>query len=131
MIAPQMLAAGGALALVAGFAGGWTVRDWKADSDGLAAIAKAEKQRDRLQDRVDAAATQYEQWRASAQAGRVETRNTIQEIFRNAPTVPVECAAPDALVGLLDNQVDRANAAAGGQPVAALPGPSEATAPAD
>ena len=130
LIPPQFLAVGAAAALLAGFAGGWTVRDWKADSAALAAAQAADKAREALQGTIDANATQYEQWRAAQEPARLETRNTIREIFRDKP-IPVECAAPDALVGLLDRKAANASAAARGQPGPAVPDDRPAAAPAD
>lgn len=131
MIPPQLLIGGAAAAIVMGFLGGWTVRDWKADSAALAAAKAKEQMRDKMQAKVDAGSTRYEEWRASQEPGRVETRNTIREIFRNAPPVPAQCAAPDAFVGVLDNQTGRANAATLGQSGATVPAATEAAATAN
>lgn len=130
LIPPQFLAIGGAAALLAGFAGGWTVRDWKADSAALKAATAAQAARDALQTTIDANARQYEQWRAAQEPARLETRNTIREIFRDKP-IPAECAAPDALVGVLDRAAANASAAARGQPGPALPGDRTAAPAAD
>jgi hypothetical protein len=111
-------------ALVAGGLGGWTVRDWKADSDAIELIGKSDKLRDRLQAQTEASAEKYEQGRASAQPADRAGRDTIREIYRNAPPVPVECSIPDAVALVLDAARQRANAAAGGQSGAAVPGPS-------
>jgi hypothetical protein len=78
---------------------------------------------------VTISATRYEQWRAAQEPARIETRNTIREIFRDTP-VPAECAAPDALVGLLVDKASIANAAAVGQSGATMPTDSEPSASA-
>lgn len=130
LIPPQFLAVGAAAALLAGFAGGWTVRDWKADSAALKAATAAQAARDALQTTIDANSRQYEQWRAAQEPARIETRNTIREIFRDKP-IPAECAAPDALVGVLDRAAASASAAARGQPGPAVPGDPGATPAAD
>lgn len=125
MIPPVAYIAAGTLAL--GVLGGWTVRDWKADADALAAMKKAEKVQVQMQKRIDDQATEYEAFRASIEPARIESRNTIREIFRNVP-VSVDCAAPDPLRGLLAGQVARANAAASGESGITMsenPGPAE------
>lgn len=128
MIPPQALAIGGALAIAAGFLGGWTVRDWKADRDALAAVEKAERIRDKMQGKLDASAESYERGRAAEEPARLETRNTIREIYRDAPPVPVVCSIPDAAALVLENARQRANAAAAGQSGGPVPGP---TSPAE
>jgi uncharacterized protein YPO0396 len=107
-------------AVLAGVTGGWTVRDWKADADRAAAVKKAEKERAALQARVDAVSGEYEEFRNKQNIQRVETRNTIREIYRNVP-VRIDCAAPDPAIGLLEQRVQAANAAASGQLVEPLP----------
>lgn len=120
MIPPQLLAAGAAIAIVAGFLGGWTVRDWKADSDALEATQALIKAKDAGQAKVDAQAAKFETFRQSLEPARTETRNTLREIYRNVP-VPADCALrPDAL-GVLENARQRANAAASGQPSEPVP----------
>lgn len=121
MIPPQALAIGGALAIVAGFLGGWTVRDWKADSDALAAVKKTDQLRDKMQGKLDASADSYERGRAAAGPAQLETRNTIREIYRNAPPIPVVCSIPDDVAVLLENARQRANAAATGQSGGTVP----------
>jgi len=119
-----------AAALLLGLFGGWSVRDWKADADQLKEVQKREDVREKMQDKIDARATEYEQTRADNMSARVETTNTIREVYRNVE-VPAVCAAPDAVVGVLDRAVDRANSEAAGKPVAALPGAAEGPAAAD
>jgi hypothetical protein len=126
MIPPQALAIGGALAIAAGFLAGWTVRDWKADSDALAAVKKTDLLRDKMQGKLDASAENYERGRAAAAPAQLETRNTIREIYRNAPPVPVVCSIPDDVAVLLENARQRANAAAAGQSGGAVPVPAAA-----
>jgi hypothetical protein len=104
----------------AGFAGGWAVRSWKADAELKASYERLIEEKDRMQTRVDAASAKYEAARAELEPGKIETRNTIREIYRNVE-VPAECAAPAVTVGVLQSARDRANAAAAGKPSAALP----------
>ncbi len=126
MIPPQILAIGGGLALAAGFLGGWTVRDWKADSAALAAVEKADRLRDRMQGKLDAAADSYERARSAEAPAQLETRNTIREIYRNAPPVPVVCSIPDAAALVLENARQRANAAIAGESGGEVPGSAAA-----
>ena len=100
--------------LAAGVLGGWTVRDWKADADALAAVRKAERIQLEMQAKIDAKADEFEAFRATIEPARVESRNTIREIFRDVP-VRADCAPPAGAVSLLDGLVARANSAASGQ----------------
>lgn len=127
-MSPWLYGVGGA-ALAGAFAG-WTVRDWKADSELLAAneavqaayVAKAEAE--------SAAAIRYEalaqQIRASERSDRLE----IREIYRDVE-VPADCAVPDAGVSVLDNAIQRANAAATGQSLDPVPDTTEPADPID
>lgn len=114
----------------AGFAGGWVVRDWKADADAKASFERLITAKDQMQTKVDAASAKYEAARAALEPGKIESRNTIREIYRDVK-VPAECAAPAALVGVLETARDRANAAASGQSGAAVPAAAGNTKPAD
>lgn len=119
MTAPLWLY-GGAGALLVGALAGWTVRDWKADSDEAEAKEQAFTQYRALTDELADQSLAYE---ALAQSLRLEERRdreTIREIYRNVE-VPAECAAPAGAVSVLNNAVDRANAAATGQPVRTVP----------
>lgn len=121
-------AAGGCLLL--GVAGGWTVRDWKADADQHKAAEKAEKQRDVAQAELFRQAKAFEEWRQQQDVARVESRNTIREVFRNVP-VSADCAAPTAVFSLLDGKVAAANAAAAGQFTVSVPAAGAPAEPAD
>jgi len=113
-------ARGAAGALLVGVMGGWTVRDWKADSDALEAEEKAQA---RYEARVNDLAEQslrFEQLAQTIRASERTDRETIREIYRDK-VVPAECAVPLAGVSLLDNAVRDANAAASGKPRGELP----------
>lgn len=126
MIPPQLFAIGGGALLMAGLLGGWTLRDWKADADALAAQRAREALRVRMQSRIDAQAGRFERARQAIDLRRDQTRATIREIYHDIP-VPVDCALrPDAL-GVLEDARERANAAAAGQSGESVP----ATARAD
>jgi hypothetical protein len=110
----------GSGALLAGALGGWTVRDWKADSDELKAEEKAFTQYQALTEALADASLSYEALAQGIRANERTDRETIREIYRNVQ-VPAECAVPAAGVSVLDNAVREANAATTGKPVSALP----------
>ena len=112
--------------VVAGVLGGWTVRDWKADADALAAVRKTERIQAQMQAKIDAKATEFEAFRATIEPARVESRNTIREIFRDVP-VRADCAPPAGAVSLLDGLVARANSASSGQSGVTMSAPVEDT----
>ena len=111
---PVMLyALGGALIL--GAASGYKVRDWQCDAAFAKALEKAEKLRVKKQEVVDDVSQTYEAQRDQANVIATERTNTIREIYKTAPAVAADCAAPDALRGLLESSVRDANAAASGK----------------
>ena len=111
---PMMLyALGGALIL--GAASGYKVRDWQCDAAFAKALEKAEKLRVKKQEAVDDVSQTYEFERDQANVVSTERTNTIREIYKTAPAVAADCAAPDALRGLLEISVRDANAAASGK----------------
>lgn len=103
-------------ALVIGVASGYKVRDWQCDAAFAKALEKAEKLRVKKQEIVDDISQTYESQRDQANVVATERTNTIREIYKTAPAVPVDCAAPDALRRLLEGSVRDANAAATGKP---------------
>lgn len=111
----------GAGAFLAGALGGWTVRDWKADSDDKATVEALIKAKDEGYRKLGEQAASFEQWKAAQEPSKLETRNTIREIYKNAPPVPAECATPGAIVSVLEAARQRANTAVSGQSGAALP----------
>ena len=123
MINPLVLyTAGGAL--LVGVLGGWTIRDWKADSDQLAAVERANKAEKAAIAAVNKPAADYEQVLSDLRPREIETRNTIREVYRDVE-VPSDCAVPPAGVGVLDDARVRANAAATGEPSADVRGTAE------
>ena len=129
MINPLFLyTAGGALLI--GALGGWTVRDWKADSDQLAAVERANKAEKAAINAVYTPSEDYEQVLAYLRPREIETRNTIREVYRNVE-VPADCAVPAAGVGVLDDARLRANAAATGEPSPDVRGAAKAAQPAN
>jgi hypothetical protein len=124
---PIMLYALGG-ALIIGAASGYKVRDWQCDAAYAKALEKAEKLRVQKQEAVDNVSQTYESQRDQANVLATERTNTIREIYKTTPAVPVDCSAPDALRRLLESSVRDANAAATGKPSVAMPDASESTA---
>lgn len=106
--------AGGAL--IIGVASGYKVRDWQCDAAFAKALEKAEKSRAKKQEVVDDVSKTYEDERNQANVVATERTNTIREIYKTAPAVPVDCAGSDALRRVLEGGVRDANAAATGEP---------------
>jgi hypothetical protein len=79
-------------------------------------MEKAEKQRVKKQEVVDVISQTYETQRDKANGVATERTYTIREIYKTAPAVPVDCAAPDAVRRLLESSVRDANAASSGKP---------------
>ena len=124
---PIMLYALGG-ALIIGALSGYKVRDWQCDAAYAKALEKAEKLRAQKQEAVDNVSQTYESQRDQANVVATERTNTIREIYKTTPAVPVDCSAPDALRRLLESSVRDANAAATGKPSVAVPDASESTA---
>ena len=103
-------------ALIIGAASGYKVRDWQCDAAFAKALEKAEKLRVKKQEVVDNVSQTYEYERDQANVVATERTNTIREIYKTAPAVPVDCAGSDALHGLLEGSIRDANAAATGKP---------------
>jgi hypothetical protein len=57
-----------------------------------------------------------------------ERTNTIREIYKTAPAVPVDCAGSDALRRVLESGVSDANAATTGKPSSEVPDASKPAA---
>ena len=104
-----------AAALLTGALAGWTVRDWKADSDTLEAENKAHAQFVAMSQALADQSLQLEYTQQKLRDGERRDRETIREIYRNVQ-VSADCAVPDAAVSLLNNAIGRANAAAAGEP---------------
>ncbi len=123
MINPLILySAGGALLI--GALGGWTVRDWKADSQQLKQVERAHKAEKAAIAAVYAPSQEFENTLAALRPAQIETRNTIREIYRDVE-VPSDCAVPPAGVSLLEAARERANTSAAGEPSAELQQPAE------
>ena len=108
-------------ALLIGAASGYKVRDWQCDAAFAKALENAEKLRVKKQEVVDDVSKTYESERDQANVVATERTNTIREIYKTAPAVPVDCAGSDALRRVLESGVSDANAAASGKPSGPVP----------
>lgn len=106
-------------ALLLGLAAGWSVRDWKADSDQLEQVERANKAEKAAIAAVNQPSAALEQTLADLRPAQIEARNTIREVYRDVQ-VPTDCAVPAAGVSLLEAARERANAAAAGEPIPEL-----------
>ena len=94
---------------------GWKVRDWQCDAAYAAALEKAQKQRDEMQEKLDGISASYEAERDQANVVVGRTTREIREIYKTAPAVPVSCAVDPRVVGMLESSISGANAAATGK----------------
>jgi hypothetical protein len=117
---PMLLYAVGG-ALIIGAASGYKVRDWQCDAAYAKALEKAKKLRVKKQEVVDNVSQTYESERDQANVVATERTNTIREIYKTVPAAPADCAAPDAVRGLLESGVRDANAASSGKPSIEVP----------
>jgi signal transduction protein with GAF and PtsI domain len=105
--------AAGALAI--GVATGWTVKDWQCEAAYSKALEKADKQRQEMQGQIDEVSTLYQSERDKADGVVAGEKQTIREIYKTLPAVPVDCAPDVRIVRVLESSVNRANAAASGE----------------
>lgn len=113
-----------------GLALGWTIRDWKADSDALDAVEKNHKAQLELIDTVAQPSVDLEGVLADLRTTETKTRDTIREVYRNVE-VPANCAVPADAVGVLVDAIRNANAAATGELGATVQSPASTAATAD
>jgi len=128
LIPNPMLLYAAAGALIIGAASGYKVRDWQCDAAFAKALEKAEKLRVKKQEVVDNVSQTYESERDQANVVATERTNTIREIYKTAPAVPVDCAGSDALRRVLESGVSDANAATTGKPSGEVPDASKSAA---
>jgi hypothetical protein len=128
LIPNPMLLYAAAGALIIGAASGYKVRDWQCDAAFAKALEKAEKLRVKKQEVVDNVSQTYESERDQANVVATERNNTIREIYKTAPAVPVDCAGSDALRRVLESGVSDANAATTGKPSGEVPDASKPAA---
>lgn len=103
-------------ALAVGAVAGWTVRDWRCDAAYAAALEKAQKQRQEMQETINGISASYESQRDQANVVVGRTTREIREIYKTAPAAPVSCAVDPRIVGMLESSLADANAAATGKP---------------
>lgn len=97
--------------LLAGGIGGWVVRDWKADSDTLAAKVAADKAREAAVKLAYDASASFEGERATIHVEAAQARSTVREIYRDVQ-VPADCVVDPAGVRLLDKAIEATGDAA-------------------
>lgn len=114
-----LVAYGAAGALLVGLFAGWSVRDWKADSDQLELTEKAHKAELGAIRAANLSSEQLERALATLRPQAIETRNTIREVYHDVK-IPAECAVPAAGRSVLEIARQRANAAAAGEPSPAV-----------
>jgi hypothetical protein len=117
--------------LIVGAASGYKVRDWQCDAAYAKALEKAEKSRVKKQEVVDDVSQTYESQRDQANVVATERTHTIREIYKTVPAASPDCAAPDAVRGLLESSVRDANATATGKSSIELPNTSRSANAAD
>lgn len=120
-------------AVVVAGATGWKVRDWQCKAASAAVMERVAKEKDRMQEVIDAQSVAYEAARAASEVVSEVRTNTIREVYRDVP-VDVGCAPPPAVSVVLMDAVTDANAAAAGsarQPSRTVPpaGASASTTP--
>jgi predicted RNA-binding Zn ribbon-like protein len=112
--------AGALAATVAGVATGWTVRDWKRDSEVLEQFEAAAKNLDAARAVVDQAATAYEKEKQDAVVIREAGASSIRGAY-SGRVVPTDCVVVPVAAGVLNDAITAANARAAGKPGSAVP----------
>jgi hypothetical protein len=88
--------------LLIGFIGGYKVKDWQCDAAYSKVLEKAAKQKEQMQDVIDAKAREYEEIRDVAAQRSIERTDTIREIYKTIPAPPADCPTPpDDVIGVL------------------------------
>lgn len=121
MIDPRILVGAAGLSLVVGAFGGWQVRSWRCEASIAKIERQAEQARETMRTQMEAAATDYETFRAGNETAQVRTQTQIREVYRNVP-VSSDCAVPDDVVGMLNDAREAANSAASGEPESPVQG---------
>lgn len=97
-----------------GYSKGYKAMEVKCSAQ-IDAIAKdAAKEKQRLEDDIADASIAFENLRTERSATSERITNTIREIYKNVE-VPSRCEPPADALGLLDDQIRRANAVASGK----------------
>jgi len=114
---------------ITGFGAGWTVNGWKQAALTQHAVKVAAKRTAKAATAINTAAATYETQRQAISEKSHDAQIQIRTIFRTVPA-GADCAAPVAVVGLLNGAIDAANAAAAGQPVGPVSSPASPADPA-
>jgi len=96
--------------LLLGITAGYKVRDWQCDAAQAKVLQESALQKAKMEGKVNAIAQVYEQERDQAYGLAATRSNTIREVYKFTPASPSSCAAPVAIVGMLQSGVDSANA---------------------
>lgn len=111
----------GAAGLILAAYGGWQVRSWRCESQIAEIQREAMEAEDALRAQMEAAAIDYEAFRAGNETAGTRTQTKIREVYRNVE-VPADCAAlPDAVV-LLNRARETANNAVASESGSAVQG---------
>lgn len=102
------------------FAAGWKIRDWQCDAATANHLSDAIDATAAGQAAVNDASAGYETTKQELNHAQNTERTIVREIYRTV-TIDPSCAVPAAAGRLLDDATDRANAAATGQPIPAMP----------
>ena len=103
-------------AILASLATGYKIRDWQCDAALANALEEAAERQQEMQNELEQKARAYENLRDYADGLGASRGTSIREIYREVPAPAPSCAAPDNVVGLLQDGINLANAAASGEP---------------
>lgn len=106
---------GGAIALVIAAGTGYKVRDWQCDAATAKAIERAIKRERETRNALDQKGRDFEAAKDYADGLGATRAADIRVVYREVAAPPVDCAAPDRIVGMLQDGVDFANASATGE----------------
>lgn len=126
---PLNVCAAGALGIgMLGMWAGWTVADWRHDSAALSELRAETAKLQKQTDRIDASATTFEKERTDDFGPSIIREDKVIERWRDHP-VPSDCAVPDAVGRVFDEEQSIANSritrkSGGGLP--ANPAPAQA-----
>ena len=103
-------------ALLASAVTGYKIRDWQCDAALAKALEQAAERQQEMQNELEQQARAYENLRDYADGLGASRGTSIREIYREVPAPADSCAAPDNVVGLLQDGINLANAATSGEP---------------
>jgi hypothetical protein len=120
-------------ALVVGLGGsgaiGYAIRDSAAKAHEAELKDAADKQRQNMQEKINAVSADYEQQRQRADAASANRSQTVREYYKTVPAPASDCAPPAAMYSLLDAAANSANSAISGQSSVAVPEATQPTQP--